>query len=107
MTEKYHYEIVDFMPKQYESSSSLPTQGHHLKQYRQKGEKNLCNNFLKLQVTGTVSQTMLFKHQTPRHLKADWTKTIWSMKENTTSEATTALLLTRDKNMHKLMWRKL
>ena len=27
------------------------------------------------------------------------------MKENTTSEATAALLLTEDKNMHKLMWR--
>ena len=37
---------------------------------------------------------MLFKHQTPRHLKADWTNTGRSMRENTTSEATTALLLT-------------
>ena len=93
------------MPKQHESSSSLPTQGHHLKLYRQRAEKNLHSNFLKSQATGTVSQTMLFKHQTPRHLKADWTNTRWSMKENTTSEATTALLLIEDKNMHKLMWR--
>ena len=103
MTEKYHHKIVDFMPKQHESSSSLPTQGHHLKLYRQRAEKNLHNNFLKSQATGTVSQTMLFKHQTPRHLKADWTNTGWSMKENTTLEATTALLLTEDKNMRKLM----
>ena len=74
MTEKYHHEIVDFMPKQHESSSSLSTQGHHLKLYKQTGEKNLRNNFLNTQATGTVSQTMLFKHQTPRHLKADWNK---------------------------------
>ena len=80
MTEKYHHEIVDFMPKQHESSSSLSTQGHHLKLYKQTGEKNLRNNFLNTQATGTVSQTMLFKHQTPRHLKADWTNTGWSMK---------------------------
>ena len=59
------------------------------------------------QATGTVSQTILFKYQTPRHLKADWTNTGWSMKENTTLEATTALLLTENKNMHKLMWREL
>ena len=105
MTEIYHHEIVDYMPKQHESSSSLPTQGHHLKLYRQRAEKNLRNNFLKSRATGTVSQTMLFKHQTPRHLKADWTNTGWSMKENRTSEATTALLLIEDKNLHKLMWR--
>ena len=105
MTEIYHHEIVDYMPKQHESSSSPPTQCHHLKLYRQRAEKNLRNNFLKSQATGTVSQTMLFKHQTPRHLKADWTNTGWSMKENTTSEAITALLLIEDKNMHKLMWR--
>ena len=79
MTEKYHHEIVDFMPKQHESSLSLPTQGHHLKLYKQTGEKNLHNNFLKSQATGTVSQTMLFKHQTPRHLKAGWTNTGWSI----------------------------
>ena len=51
MTRKYDYEIVDFMPKQHRSSSSLPTQGHHLKLYRQRAEKNLCNNFLSLQIT--------------------------------------------------------
>ena len=79
ITEKYHHEIVDFMPKQHKSSSSLPTQGHHLKMYKQTGEKNLRNNFLKSQATGTVSQTMLFKHETPRHLKADWTNTGWSI----------------------------
>ena len=44
MTGKYDYELVDFMPKQYESSSSLPTWGHYLKLYRQRAEKNLCNN---------------------------------------------------------------
>ena len=83
MTEIYHHQIVDYMPKQHESSSSLPTQGHHLKLYKQRAEKNL-HNFLKSQATGTVSQTMLFKHQIPRHLKADWTNIRWSMKENTT-----------------------
>ena len=31
MTEIYHHEIVDYMPKQHDSCSSLPTQGHHLK----------------------------------------------------------------------------
>ena len=51
LTGKYDYEIVDFMPKQHESSSSLPTQGHNLKLYRQGREKNLCNNFLSLQIT--------------------------------------------------------
>ena len=51
MTGKYDYEIVDFMPKQHESSSSLPTRGHHLKLYRQRAEKNLCNNFLSLRIT--------------------------------------------------------
>ena len=55
MTEIYHHEIVDYMPKQHESSSSLPTQGHHLKLYRQRAEKILRNNFLKSQATGTVS----------------------------------------------------
>ena len=39
MTGKYDYEIVDFMPKQHESSSSLPTRGHHLKLYRQKSRE--------------------------------------------------------------------
>ena len=48
ITGKYDYAIVDFMPKQHDSSSSLPTQGHHLKLYRQRAEKNLCNNFLSL-----------------------------------------------------------
>ena len=31
-TGKYDHEIVD-LPKQYDSSSSIPTQGHHLKLY--------------------------------------------------------------------------
>ena len=48
MTGKYDYELVDFMPKQHDSSSSLPTRGHHLKLYRQRAEKNLRNNFLSL-----------------------------------------------------------
>ena len=51
MTGKYDYEIVDFMPKQHESSSSLPTQGNHLKLYRQRVGKNLCNSFLSLRIT--------------------------------------------------------
>ena len=50
MTGKYDHEIVDFMPKQHESSSSLPTQGHHLKLYRQRTEKNL-QKYLSLQIT--------------------------------------------------------
>ena len=50
MTGKYYYEIVDFMPKQYDSSSSQPTWGHHLKLYRQRAEKNL-HNFLSLRIT--------------------------------------------------------
>ena len=49
MTGKYDHEIVDLMPKQHEGS--LPTQGHHLKLYRQRAEKNLHNNFLSLQIT--------------------------------------------------------
>ena len=49
-TGKYDCEIVDFMPKQHESSSSLPTRGHHLKLYRQRAEKNL-RNFLSLRIT--------------------------------------------------------
>ena len=51
MTGKYDYEIVDFMPKQHESSSSLSTRGHYLKLYRQSVEKNLRNNFLSLRIT--------------------------------------------------------
>ena len=51
MTGKYDYEIVDFMPKQHDSSSSLPTRGHHLKLYRQRAEKNLYNSFLSLRIT--------------------------------------------------------
>ena len=51
MTGKYDYAIVDLMPKQHDSSSSLPTRGHHLKLLRQRAEKNLRNNFLSLQVT--------------------------------------------------------
>ena len=51
MTGKYDYEIVDFMPKQHESSSSLPTRGLYLKFYRQRAEKNLRNNFLSLRIT--------------------------------------------------------
>ena len=51
MTGKYDYEIVDFMSKQHDSSSSLPTWGHYLKLYRQLAEKNLCSNFLSLQIT--------------------------------------------------------
>ena len=39
------------MPKQHDSSTSLPTRGHQLKLYRQRAEKNLRNNFFSLQVT--------------------------------------------------------
>ena len=42
---------TDFMPKQHDSSTSLPTWGYHLKLYRQRAEKNLHNNFLSLWVT--------------------------------------------------------
>ena len=35
---KYDYEIVDFMPKQHDNSSSLPTRGHHLKLYKSRKE---------------------------------------------------------------------
>ena len=41
MTEKYHHEIVDFMPKQHESSSSLSTQGHHLKLQTNRREESM------------------------------------------------------------------
>ena len=51
MTGKYDYEIVDFIPKQLHSSSSLPTEGHHLKLCRPTVVKNLHNNFLSLGVT--------------------------------------------------------
>ena len=51
MTGKYDNAIVDFMPKQHDSSSSLPTRGHQLKLYRQRAEKNLRNNFLSLRAT--------------------------------------------------------
>ena len=39
------------MPKQHDSSTSLPTRGHQLKLYRQRAEKNLRNNFFSLRVT--------------------------------------------------------
>ena len=51
MTGKYDHKIVNFMPKQPDRNTSLPTQGHQLKLYRQRAEKNLCNNFFSLRVT--------------------------------------------------------
>ena len=51
MTWKYDHKIVDFMPKQHDNSTSLHTQGHQLKLYRQRAEKNLHNNFFSLRVT--------------------------------------------------------
>ena len=41
-TGKYDNEMVGFIPKQYDNSSSLSTQGYHLKLYRQTAE-SLCN----------------------------------------------------------------
>ena len=38
MTGKYDHKIVNFMPKQHDSSTSLPTRGHQLKLYRQRAE---------------------------------------------------------------------
>ena len=51
MTGKYDHKIVNFMPKQHDSSTSLLTRGHQLKLYRQRAEKNLWNNFFSLPVT--------------------------------------------------------
>ena len=51
MTGKYDHKLVNFMPKQHDSSTSLPTRGHQLKLYRQRAEKNLRNNFFSLRVT--------------------------------------------------------
>ena len=51
MTGKYDHTILDFLLKQHDGSTSLPTRGHHLKLYRQRAEKNLHNNFLSLPVT--------------------------------------------------------
>ena len=51
MTGKYDHKLVDFMPKQHDSSTSLPTRGHQLKLYRQRAEKNLRNNLFSLRVT--------------------------------------------------------
>ena len=79
MTGKYDHTIFDFMPKQHDSGTHLPT---------------TISLVFKTQTTGTVSQTMLCKHQTSRHLKLDWTSIGRSMKGNTNSEAPTALLLT-------------
>ena len=39
MTDKYDHAIVDFIPKQHDSSTSLFTWGHHLKLYRQSREE--------------------------------------------------------------------
>ena len=48
MTGKYDKVVTHFMPKQQESSTSLPTQRHSLKIYRQWAERNLMQNFLSL-----------------------------------------------------------
>ena len=108
MTGKYDHKLVNFMPKQHDSSTSLPTRGHQLKLYKQRAEKNLRNNSLvfESQAIGTVSQTMLFNHQTSRHLKVDWTNTGRKMKENITLEVPTAPLLTEGQNMKKPLKKK-
>ena len=41
MNGKYDHVIADFMRKEHDSISSLPTQGHHMNPYKQKAEKNL------------------------------------------------------------------
>ena len=46
MTGKHDHATADFMSKEHDSISSLPTLGHHLKPYRQRVEKNLYEYFL-------------------------------------------------------------
>ena len=65
--------------------------------------KDIISLVFELQAIGTVFQTMLFKHQTSRHLKVDWTNTGRNMKENITLEAPAAPLLTEGQNMKKPM----
>ena len=107
MTGKYDHKIVNFKPKQHDSSTSLPTQGHQLKLYKgQRRTHRTISLVFESQAIGTVSQTILFNHQTSRHLKVDWTNTGRNMKENTTLEVPTAPLLTEGQNMKKPLKKK-
>ena len=44
LTGKYDKSVMDFMPMQNSSSTSLPTRGHSLKLYQQRLEKGLRQN---------------------------------------------------------------
>ena len=46
MTGKYDHKIVNFMPKQHDSSTSLPTRGHQLKLVQTKGREEPMEQFL-------------------------------------------------------------
>ena len=73
MIGKYDYAIDSRLhAKQHDSSSSLATRGHHLKLYKEQRRTYITiSSVFKSQATGTVSLIMLFRHQTPRYLKAD------------------------------------
>ena len=57
-TGKYDQEIVDFIPMQHDSSSSLPTEDHHLKFYRQTVE-NFCNKSLIISYWNSLSDNVV------------------------------------------------
>ena len=45
---KYDKEVCDFIPKQHNSTMSLPTRGHKMKIFVQRAEKTLRQNFLSI-----------------------------------------------------------
>ena len=108
MTGKYDHKIVNFMPKQHDSSTSLPTRGHQLKLYRQRAEKNLWNNFFSLRVTSYWNSLPDNVVQSPniKTLESRLDQHWRNMKENTTLEVPTAPLLTEGQNMKKPLKKK-
>ena len=45
----YDKEVCDFIPKQHNSTTNLPTRGHKVKIFVQRAEKILRQNFLSIQ----------------------------------------------------------